>query len=86
MITVTVKYMVNLIDKTGRRRDDVDLPEGSRLSDLAAWLSENRDLDLPDPKIMATLNGRGWSQYGEGMETPLSNGDTVLLFPPISGG
>ena len=86
MITVTVKYMVNLIDKTGRRQDDVVLPAESRLSDLAAWLSENRDLGLPDPKIMATLNGRGWSQYEEGLETGLQDGDTVLLFPPISGG
>lgn len=86
MITVTVKYMVNLIDTTGRRQDDVDLPEGDRLSDLSLWLSENRDLRLPDPKIMATLNGRGWSQYEKGMETVLSDGDTVLLFPPISGG
>lgn len=85
-ITVTVKYLVSLADKTGRRKDRIELTEGSALADLAEWIERERGIRLPDPRIMTVLNGKGWDQYPEKLETELNEGDTVLLFPPISGG
>jgi molybdopterin converting factor small subunit len=64
----------------------VQLPEGSRLRELASWLAHARGLKLPDPSVMATLNGRGWAQYREGLDTPLAPGDEVALFPVVGGG
>lgn len=85
-ISVTVKYLVSLADKTGRRSDTVELERGSVLSDLTEWLARERELTVPDRRIMTVLNGKGWAQYPDKLETELADGDTVLLFPPISGG
>ncbi len=85
-VTVTVKYLVTLADKTGKRTEEVSLGPRSTLRDLSAWLKEERDIGLPDPRILTVLNGKGWDQYPEKLDTALSEGDTVLLFPPIAGG
>ena len=85
-VEVTVKYLVSLADKTGKRKESVELENGSTLKDLSCWLKEEYDLSLPDPRIMAVLNGKGWEQYPDKRSTKLKSGDTVLLFPPIAGG
>ncbi len=81
-----VRYLSALRDRAGLREEPVELPAGSRLRDLADWLARRRGLSLPDPRIMAILNGRGWTQYPEGLETPLGEGDQVALFPVVGGG
>jgi molybdopterin converting factor small subunit len=73
-------------DRAGLREEAVELPAGSRLAELASWLGEQRGLKLPDPLVMATLNGRGWGQYPEGLEKTLADGDEVALFPVVGGG
>ena len=85
-IAVGVKYLVSLADKVGCKKETVRLPKGAVLADLAAWLGNHHGLKVPDPSIIAVLNGRGWLQLPSKLETKLSNGDLVLLFPPISGG
>ena len=85
-VDVTVKYLVSLSDKTGKRKETVTLEDGSSLNDLSAWLKREYDLQLPNPRIMAVLNGKGWDQYPAKLSTKLKSGDTVLLFPPIAGG
>ena len=85
-VTITIKYLVNLSEKAGRRKEEVGFPGGSTLHDVARFLNETRDIVLPNPRVMAVLNGRGWDQHPDKWDTTVSNGDTVLLFPPISGG
>jgi molybdopterin converting factor small subunit len=85
-MTLTMKYLVTVRDKTGKREERVFLPEGSTLRDLSAWLHETYGIDVPDSHFMATLNGRGWKQYPEALSTVLKEGDTISLFPPIAGG
>jgi molybdopterin synthase sulfur carrier subunit len=81
-----VRYLSALRDRTGLREEAVELPAGGRLAELASWLGEKRGLALPDPLVMATLNGRGWGQQQQGMNTPLADGDEVALFPVVGGG
>jgi molybdopterin converting factor small subunit len=81
-----VRYLSALRDRTGLREEAVELPAGSRLAELASWLGGKRGLALPDPLVMATLNGRGWGQQQQGMNTPLADGDEVALFPLVGGG
>jgi molybdopterin converting factor small subunit len=59
------------------------LPDGAVLNDLAAEL---RKLGLnPDsPELLITLNNHGWRQWPAGR--PFIDGDTVSIFPAISGG
>ena len=85
-MAVRVRYLSALRDRTGLREEVVELAAGSRLADLSSWLGEKRGLKLPDPLVMATLNGRGWGQQQAGMDTPLRDGDEVALFPVVGGG
>jgi molybdopterin converting factor small subunit len=82
----TIKYLVSVRDRTGKREEELDFPEGSMLKDVSEWLETAYGLQLPDPGLMSTLNGKGWSQYPEKMSTPLHEGDTICIFSRISGG
>jgi molybdopterin converting factor small subunit len=85
-VTINIKYLVNLSDKAGRREEAAGFPTGSTLHDLARYLKETRNIILPTPGVIAVLNGKGWNQYPDKWNTPVSNGDTILLFPLLSGG
>ncbi len=85
-VRVRLKYLSALREKAGRREETLELPPGSRLRDLAAWVEQRRGLALSDRGIMATLNGRGWTQLAEGRQTELQEGDQVVFFPLVSGG
>ena len=83
---VEIKYLAALRDRTGRRREELTFPPGTTLQDVAGWLNEQYDLSLPDPQVMATLNGHGWNQLPLKLSTRLKRGDVILLFPPVAGG
>ncbi len=85
-VKVLVKYLVSLRERTGRKQEECRLPRGSSLQDLADLLKESYGLSLPDPEIMAILNGRGWGQLPSKLATEVKDGDVVCLFPPIFGG
>lgn len=85
-VAITIKYLVNLSEKAGRREEEAAFPGGSTLHDVARYLKETRNIILPSSRVIAVLNGRGWDQHPNKWDTPVNNGDTVLLFPPMSGG
>ncbi len=85
-VKVKIKYLAALRDRVGVKQEEIELSQGATLRDVAVWLKERYDLSLPSLQIMATLNGRGWGQFPQKMETVLSEGDEICLFPPISGG
>ncbi|MBM4465061.1 MAG: MoaD/ThiS family protein [Chloroflexi bacterium] len=86
MPRVLVKFLASVKDRVGREEEVYELPDGSRVGELSVELEERHQLSLQDPAIMVTLNGRGLGQLPKGLETKLSEGDVILLFPPISGG
>jgi MoaD family protein len=83
---VQIKYLAALRDRTGRRREEVSFPPGATLRDVAEWLNQRYALSLPNPQVMATLNGRGWEQFPSKLSTKIKEGDIICLFPPIAGG
>jgi len=85
-LSISIKYLSVLRDQAGRRQEILRLPAGSRLGDVERWLREERGFAYGDRQLMFVLNGRGWGQYADGLETPLGDGDTVLLSMPVSGG
>ncbi len=85
-ITVTIKYLVNFSEKTGKSKEDVSFDEGADLNTLSGWLLETYGVAAPAKGMMNLLNGHGWNQYPEYMEKKLCDGDTVILMPTISGG
>ncbi len=85
-ITITIKYLVTLRDRAGRNEEEVSFKQGSTLEDVTGWLQKRYGIALPDPHIMAILNGRGWEQFPAKLGTKLCEGDVICLFPPVSGG
>jgi len=83
---VQIKYLAALRDRTGRKRQEVSFPSGATLRDVAEWLNQHYALSLPNPQVMATLNGRGWEQFPLRLSTEIKEGDIISLFPPIAGG
>ncbi len=85
-IKLQIKYLAALRDRTGRRQEEVSFPQGTTLQDVAEWLNGQYDLSLPNPQVMATLNGSGWNQFSLKLATEIREGDIICLFPPIAGG
>ena len=85
-VKVQIKYLVNLRERSGCREEEVCFPPGARLQDVAEWVGTRHGLVLPDPQIMATLNGKGWEQFPAKLSTELKTGDAICFFPLLSGG
>ena len=81
-----MKYLSVLRDKTDKREEDVEISEGGILADIVSYLNVEYRINLPDPQILLVLNGKGYNQYPEKLETKLKDRDTILLLPPVSGG
>jgi molybdopterin converting factor small subunit len=85
-VNIMIKYLAGIREKTGVQEERVSFPSRSTLNDVADWVLNRYGLTVPNPRLMAILNGRGWGQYPEKLSTELKEGDTICLFPPISGG
>ena len=85
-VTVRIRYLSAIREKTGKRLDELDLPQGSTLTSVADWLKLTYGIAVPDPSLMSTLNGYGWNQVPQGLATELKEGDEIALFPLLSGG
>ena len=82
---VHVRLFASLRDRLpapDRGRADLDLAEGATLADLIA------QLEIPDKLAqMVLIDGRqAPRQKGERAVRTLREGETVSIFPPVSGG
>ncbi len=86
---VLVKFVAVLRDITGRQSIELEIPEGSTLSDLLSKLTAmypkldefNRVVGGLSESIVVLVNGREAEYSYE-----LKEGDTIVLLPPASGG
>jgi molybdopterin converting factor small subunit len=85
-VKVRVRYLSGLRDAVGLRMEEMCFPAGSCLRDVSKWLADKYKLTVPGPGVMSTLNGRGWNQVPQALETRLNDGDEIALFPLLSGG
>jgi molybdopterin converting factor subunit 1 len=70
-----------LKDQLGSAERDLELPEGSRASDLLDWLRQQAGETVPIRSLAVAVN----QEYAR-PETELREGDEVALLPPVSGG
>ena len=78
-ITVEVRFFAMLRERAGGERLRVELPGGSTVAALRAYLRER----LPElPQGYAVAVGLSYAAT----ERVLEDGDEVALIPPVSGG
>ena len=93
---VTLHTILGLKQVIGQRLTEIDLPQGSTVEDFLTYVRERWGDELsarlfdPDsgavlPYVRVMVNGQT-IRFLEGMETPLKEGDEVLILPPVSGG
>ena len=89
-----VQYMAQLRTASGRLGEEVDLPEGSNLSELLVHLAAIRAEAAPHlvtaagqacPSLLLVVNGAA-VPVREAATVRLAAGDVVCLMPPIAGG
>lgn len=92
-IVVQVRYFNVLADYAGTRRAEVSVPAGTTVRSLLRNLSANN----PEPFRRAVSPGGVLNSYirvfrndqlvaEAAFDTPLADGDEILLFPAVAGG
>jgi molybdopterin synthase sulfur carrier subunit len=95
-VKVTLHTILGLKQVIGQRLTEIDLPHGSTVEGFLTYLKETWGDELSThlfdadsgavlPHVRIMVNGQT-IQFLEGMETPLKEGDEVLILPPVSGG
>jgi sulfur-carrier protein len=93
---VTLHAILGLKQVVGQRLSEIDLPDGSTVEDFLATLQARWGDGLSGqlfdraggtvlPYVRILVNGQA-IQFLQGMDTPLHEGDEVLILPPVSGG
>jgi len=89
-----VKYTAQLRTALERSEETAELPEGSSLADLLQHLAEQNPAGRPhllsgagrvNASLLVVLNDAAVSA-ADAVSRQLSDGDVVLLLPPIAGG
>jgi molybdopterin converting factor subunit 1 len=82
MMQVRVLYFASLRDRAGVREEALSVPAESTVADLKQTLGErHRDLAPALDSALVSIN-REFALS----EEPLSDGDEIAIFPPVSGG
>lgn len=93
---VTLHTILGLKEVIGQRRTEIELPPGSTVEDFLAIIKERwgeglagRLFDAESGAVLRyvriMVNGQT-IRFLQGLETPLSEGDEVLILPLVSGG
>lgn len=97
LINVSVRYLVNFSLVTGKKKEDLLIPENSTVKDLLDMLVEkygdslrkeifSLGTDEIKPHVLILLNGRSLDQFKEKLGTVLGYGDSVIFTFPVTGG
>jgi len=93
---VTIHTILNLKKIIGARQLDVELADGASVNDLLSLMKtrwgEALSSDLFDPEtgcviphVRIMVDGRQ-IEFLNGVDTPLQDGDEVLILPLVAGG
>lgn len=81
-MNVSVRLFATLRQQAGWKERSFDLPEGAAVRDLLALINQQQpELSLQTRVVYVAVN----EEYAKG-DHPLTAGDQVGIFPPVSGG
>jgi molybdopterin converting factor subunit 1 len=77
---VSVRYFALFREQTGIQSESVELAGGTA-AELFQHMAARHESLMPEAAALVAINDEmtGW-------ESPLSDGDEVLFFPPVAGG
>jgi MoaD family protein len=93
---ITLHTILGIKEVIGQRLTEIELPHGSTIEGCLAYMRErwgdelstrlfHPDSDTVLPHVQIMVNGQ-MINFLKGMETPLKEGDEILILPPVSGG
>ena len=86
MMEVRILYFAWLRERAGRAEESVALPQHvGTVGALMAWLGV-RDSGLAEAFAIPRLVRAAVNQQFASAETPITAGDEIALFPPVTGG
>ena len=87
-----LRFFANYREAVGQKTVEDEYPDDFDVGDLLRGLEDEYGLDgelVEDGQVRAQvnvlLNGRN-ILHEDGLDTPLEDGDTVSVFPPVAGG
>jgi molybdopterin synthase sulfur carrier subunit len=87
-LKIQVSYFGHIRTQAGIKTESIELGTGSSLDSLLEIVCQKRDIReqvFGQSSVNLLLNGRNVKFLG-GMDTVLSDGDEVSIFPPTGGG
>lgn len=81
-MAITVLYFAHLVERTGTREEQIEIPGESTASSVRKFVS------MLHPKLGDSLSACRVAvdeEFASG-ETPVHDGQTVAFIPPVSGG
>jgi len=92
---VTVKFFTVLRELTGKKEDEIELPNTITVEELLSLLSERHGQGFTDyvydekgrvrDHLQFLINGRSITNL-QRFETRLEEGNTFAIIPPVGGG
>lgn len=87
-----LRFFANYREAVGQKTVEGEYPDDYDVGDLLRGLEDEYDLEgelveggQVRAQVNILLNGRN-VLHEDGLDTPLEDGDTVSVFPPVAGG
>lgn len=81
-----ILYFAWIRSKIGNSEETIDLPDGvSTVNDLLEWLREQGPGHAEALQDLSVVRVAVNEEYA-GFDAPVSAGDEIALFPPVTGG
>jgi molybdopterin synthase sulfur carrier subunit len=89
-MSLELRFFANFREAVGQKTLEREYPEGTTVGDVLSDLVDEYDMDLfEDDDLRSQLsimkNGKDVVHL-DGLDTPLDDGDTLSVFPPVAGG